>query len=195
MTALQRLLKGSVLPVLVWLVGLGLFATLGIGGLFAGDNPVFLVARLTAYVTVGTVAAMTLAFAAMFGVACGLMLEWLGESPKPGSIATAMGRSFWGVAGYTWFGVALSVVKPPLALTTFDMVDPGMFQAHVEDTIVFAWMARLRHVPVAGFLVLATWFLARDAKPWNAVISVAFGAAALAALSAGLGLLAGSEPV
>ena len=190
---LARLAKGPLLPVGFWLAGLVAFTVLAIDGLFVGANPVFVIARLTAYVTVGTLAAVTVAFVAMLGLACGMMLTWLGEPTNPRLIAVAMCRSYWWVGSYVWLGVALLAIEPPTALTALEMAEPRALEARIGGTAAFTWMARLRHVALAGFLVTVAWLLARKSKPLNAILSVAFGAAALAALTTALGLLAG-EP-
>ena len=193
MKGLTRLVKTPLLPVGFWLAGLAAFTVLAIDNLFIGPNPVFVVARVTAYVTVGTLAAVTVAFVAVLALACGAMLTWLGETPNPRLIVVAMCRSYWWVGSYVWLGVALLAIEPPVALTALEMAEPNALEARIGDTAAFVWMARLRYVALAGFLVTAAWLLARESKPLNAVLSVAFGAAALAALTAALGLLAG-EP-
>ena len=190
-----RFVGGAALPVAVWLLGLGVFTAFGIENLFPGRNPVFVVARVTAYLTTGAVAATTLACTAIFALACGIMLNWLGESLSPTRIAMALARSFWCVAAYVWSGVLLVVIDPPLGMTAADMAEPGALEARVGETAAFAWMSRLRYVALGSFLGLTTWLLARQTRPWNAVIAVAFGIAALAALTTALGMLAGSEPV
>ena len=188
---MERLAKLALLPVLVWVAGLATFALLGIDGLFAGPNPVFVVARVTAYVSVVMVAAVTTAFVAAFGLACGAMLSWLGESLDPRQIVTTMSRSFWFLAAYVWLGVASLILDPPVALTVFEMSDLDALEARVGETTAFAWMGRFRYLPLIGFLAVAFWLLARRARPLNALLAVLFGAAALAAVLTGLGLLSG----
>lgn len=179
------------LPVLVWFAGLAAFALIGIDGLFAGPNPVFVIARVTAYVTVVMVAAVTTAFAAAFGVACAAMLNWLGESLDPRQIVNAMGRSFWCLAVYVWLGVASLILDPPVALTVFEMSEPDALEARMRETKAFAWMGQFRYLALIGFLATAGWLLARRTTPLNALLAVLFASAALAALLTGLGLLAG----
>ena len=193
MNWLARLAKAAFLPVLVWIAGLAAFTVLGIDGLFAGPHPVFMIARVTAYATAAMVVAVTAAFVAMFGLACGAMLSWLGESPSPRLIVVTMSRSFWWVAAYAWLGVALLVVDPPIALTVFEVSEADGLVARIMDTTAFAWMGRLRYIALIGFLTMSVWLLARHTRPLNALLGVAFGAAAVAALVAGLGLLAGPE--
>ena len=137
---LGRLAGLALLPVLVWIAGLAVFAVLGIDGLFAGPNPVFVIARVTAYVTVIVVAAVTIAFVAVFALACGAMLSWLGESLEPRLIVTSMSRSFWCLAAYVWLGVAALILDPPFALTVFDMSEPDALEARIRQTTAFAWM-------------------------------------------------------
>jgi len=188
---LERLAKLASLPVLVWFAGLVAFAHLGIDGLFAGPNPVFVIARVTAYVTVVMVAAVTTAFVAVFGLACGAMLSWLGESLDRRQIVTTMSRSFWCLAAYVWLGVASLLLDPPVALTVFEMTEPDSLEARVRETTAFSWMGQLRYLALIGFLATAGGLLARRTKPLNALLAVSFASAALAALLAGLGLLAG----
>lgn len=188
---LKRLANPAWLPVLVWLVGLAAFAVLGIDELFAGPNPVFVVARVTAYVTVVVVAAATTAFVAVFALACGSMLTWLGESLAPRLIVTAMSRSFWCFAAYVWVGVGSLILDPPVALTVVEMSAPDALAARLGESTAFAWMGRLRYVALIGFLATAVYLLARRTRPLNALLAVGFGAAALAALLTGLGLLSG----
>ena len=188
---LERVAKLALLPVLVWFAGLAVFALLGIDGLFAGPNPVFVIARVTAYVTVLMVAAVTTAFVAAFGLACGAMLNWLGESLDPRQIVTTMSRSFWCLAAYVWLGAASLVLDPPVALTVLEMSEPDALEARIMETKAFAWMGQLRYLALIGFLLTAGCLLARRTRPLNALLAVSFAAAALAALLTGLGLLAG----
>lgn len=190
MTWSARLAKAAFLPVAVWLAGLVAFTVLGIDGLFAGPNPVFVIARVTAYATAVMVVAVTAAFVAMFGLACAAMLVWLGESPTPGLIVTTMSRSFWWVTVYVWVGVALLIVDPPVALTVFELSDRDALATRVGDTPAFAWMGRLRYMALIGFLMTSFWLLARHTRPVNALLAVAFGVAAMGALLTVLGLLA-----
>lgn len=187
----ERLAKLALLPVLVWFAGLAAFALIGIAGLFAGPNPVFVIARVTAYVTVVMVAAVTTAFVAAFGLACGAMLSWLGESVEPRQIVTAMSRSFWCLAAYVWLGVVSLILDPPVALTVFEISEPDALEDRFRETTAFAWMGRLRYLALIAFLATAFWLLARRTRPLNALLAVSFGAAALAALVTGLGLLSG----
>jgi len=189
----RRLVGAAACPVIVWLVGLVVFAVLGCESLLTGGTPVFVVARVTAYLTMGMVAAMTMAFAGLFGAACGWMLGWLGESPGARAVAAAISRSFWPLAGYVWLGVVLLVVDPPAPLTVFELVEPGVFETRVGETPGFAWLARLRYVAFGCFLGVAALLLARRAGTWNAILSVAFGVAATAALLTGVNFLAGPE--
>ena len=193
MTWVARLANTAILPVAVWLAGVGLFTILGIDGLFDGANPVFVIARVTAYVTAAVVVAITMAFVVMFGLACGAMLAWLGESARAGLIVDTMSRSFWFVAGYVWFGVVLLILDPPDGLTAIELADPDALEVRIKDTSAFVWMSRLRYLGLAGFLATAVWLLARRTKPVNAALSVAFGVATLAAAVSALGLLAGSD--
>ena len=192
---LERVARLALLPVLVWFAGLAAFALVGIDGLFAGPNPVFVIARVTAYVTVVMVAAVTTAFVAAFALACGAMLSWLGESLDPRQIVTAMSRSFWCLAAYVWLGATWLMLDPPVALTVLDMSEPDALEARISETTAFAWMGRLRYVALIGFLATAFWLLARRTRPLNALLAVSFGAAALAALVTGLGLLSGPSLV
>ena len=193
MNWVSRLANTAILPVTVWLAGVGLFTVLGIDGLFDGANPVFVIARVTAYVTAAVVVAVTMAFAAMFGLACGAMLAWLGESARAGLIVDTMSRSFWFVAGYVWFGVILLVLDPPAGLTAIELANPVALEARITDTSAFVWMGRLRYLALAGFLATTVWLLARRTKPVSAALSVAFAVAALAAAVSALGLLAGPD--
>lgn len=188
---LTRLAKLALLPVLVWIAGLAAFAVLGIDDVFAGPNPVFVIARATAYVTVIMVATLTTAFVAVFGLACGAMLSWLGESLDQRLIVTTMCRSFWCFAAYVWLGVALLILDPPVALNVFDVTEPDALEDRIRATTAFAWMGRLRYLALIGFLVTAVCLLARRTRLLNALLAVSFASAALAAVFAGLGLLAG----
>ena len=194
MTAVLRLANAPLVPIVVWLAGLAGFAILAVDGLFDGPNPVFVIVRVTAYVTVGSLAAVTVAFVAMLGLACGAMLTWLGEQINARLIVTAMCRSSWCIAAYVWFGVVLLIIDPPVALTAIEVAKPDVLEARIREIAAFEWMARLRYLAGAGFLVAAAWWLARSARPLNAVISVAFAVAALAAMTTALGMLAGDSP-
>lgn len=182
----------SLVPVLLWLAGFGTYTVIGVESLFAGQELVFAVARLTAYITAATVAAMALGFAAVFGIACGAMLVWLGERPSPRSVAAAVGRAFWAVAVYVWLGVGLLVADPPAVLSVFEIAEPAGLEARIEAITGFAWLARLRYVALGCFLGLVVWSLTRSSRLGNAFVSVAFGAALLAALIKGLGYMTSS---
>ena len=188
---LTRLAKLALLPVLVWLAGLAAFALLGINGLFAGPNPVFVIARMTAYVTVVVVATVTTAFVGAFGLACGAMLSWLGESLDRRRIVDTMSRSFWSLAAYVWLGVASLVLDPPVALTAFEMSEADVLEARVRETTAFGWMGRFRYLALMGFVATAGCLLGRYTRPLNALLAVSFASAALAALLTALGLVAG----
>ena len=188
---LVRLAKLALLPVLVWFAGLAAFALVGIDALFAGPNPVFVIARVTAYVTVVMVAAVTTAFVAVFALACGAMLSWLGESLERRQMVTTMSRSFWCLAAYVWLGVASLLLDPPLALTAFEMTEPEMLETRIRETTAFKWMGRLRYLALIAFLATAGCLLARRTRPLNALLAVSFASAALAAMLTGLGMLAG----
>ena len=169
------------MPVVLWFAGLGVYTVVGVESLFAGNELVFAVARLTAYMTAATVAAMAVGFAAVFGVACGAMLGWLGERPSPRSVAAAVARAFWAMAAYVWLGVVLLVADPPAGLSVFEVAEPSGLEARIEAVAGFAWLARLRYVALGCFLGLVVWFLARSSRLGNAFLAVAFGAALLAA--------------
>lgn len=189
---LLRLLSSSPVPVLFWLAGFGVYTFVGVESLFAGRDVVFAIARLTAYVTAGTVAAMTVGFATVFAIACGAMLGWLGEPPSPRSVAAATAKAFWSVAAYVWLGVVLLMVDPPTALSALEVAEPSVLEARIETIAGFAWLAKVRYVALGCFLGLVAWFLARLSRPTSALLAVAFGAALLAALITGFGLLFGN---
>ena len=177
------------MPVLLWLAGLGMYAAIGVESLFAGKELVFAVARLTAYLTAATIAAMAVGFAAVFGIACGAMLGWLGEQVSPRSVAAAVARAFWAVAAYAWLGVGLLLADPPAGLSVFEVAEPAGLEARIEAIAGYAWLARLRYVAIGCFLGLVVWFLARSSRLGNVLLAVAFGAALVAALVKGLGFL------
>ena len=185
-------LAGSLLPLVAWFGGLVAYAAVTVESLFAAQDPVFIVARLTAYVTAGTVATLSIAFVALFGLTCGWMLNWLGDAPDPRAIAAALCRSFWSMAAYIWVGAAFMLVEPPMALTPLEIVQPRLLEARIAETWGFVWLARLHYLALGCFLGLAVWFLARRARIGNAIIAVAFGAVAMMALAKGFGLLAGA---
>lgn len=190
---LLRLLSSAPVPVVFWLAGFGVYTVIGVESLFAGKELVFAVARLTAYVTAATVAAMAVGFAAVFGVACGAMLGWLGERPSPRSVADAVARAFWAVAAFVWLGVGLLVAERPAGLSVFEVAEPVGLEARIEAVAGFAWLARLRYLALGCFLGVVVWFLARSSRLVDALLAVAFGAAMLAALIRALGFLTASR--
>ena len=76
----DRLRLALLLPLATWLIGQTIFTVFGVERLFADEHAAFVYARLTAYLTSMTTAALTLGFAALFGLSCGIMLWWLDDA-------------------------------------------------------------------------------------------------------------------
>lgn len=185
---------GLLPPMAVWLAGLAVFTTLSVETLLVEDDVVFLAARLTAYLTGALVGAAMLAFAALFGLGCGVMLRWLDNTASGRLVARSLAESLWLLAAYMWVGVALLVVWPPTPLSALDLLHGSGLQARFEQEAAFLWVTRLRHVALGGFLALCVWRLAHHVKWLDAALAVGCGAGVVGALLAGLGALAGSLP-
>lgn len=189
----SALLQGALLPLAAWAAGMAVFTVLGIQNALGGEHPIFVVGRVTAYVASAVTAALIVGMAALFGLGCGALLRWLDEPLSARAVARAVGAGFWVVGGYVWLGVALLIVEPPAAFSLAALVGEAQeFEAALRNTLAYKWMSRIRYPVGAAFLVVVAWRLARAAKPLNAVVAVAFGAAAMMALLAGLGALGGN---
>ena len=183
-------LKATPVPLMAWLVGLAAFTVMSVESMLVDSHAVFVFARLTAYITSLTVAALAVGLVGLFGVGCGLMLWWLEDVLSVRRIARSVGISIWPVAAYTWMGVVLLLVEPPAAMTMEDIVRPLDAEAEVADVLAFEWLVRLRYVVTGCFLALVAWLLSRRVKPFNAILAVACGAALVAALVSMLDFLA-----
>ena len=177
-----------------WLAGLAAFTVLAVERLFAADDFVFLVARVTAYVTAALVGALMLALVVLFGLGCGAMLRWLDAAANVRLVARSVANSVWVVSAYMWVGVLLLVAWPPTPLTLADVAGDALLHAGFEDEVAFAWITRLRYVALGAFLAFCAWRLSRHAKWSNAVLAVGFGAALVSAVVGALGALAGALP-
>ena len=185
-------LKGPVAPPLgAWLVGLGAFAVVSVECLFSAPHVAFVYARLTAYIATVTVAALTVALTALFGLGCGAMLWWLDDPVATRRLAACAGRAFWSVAAYTWIALALLVADPPSAIAVADLLQPESVQSQMQDVLAYQWLRHMRIAVVAVFLIGVAVLLRRHARLVNVVIAVAFGAGLVAALLTALGLLGG----
>lgn len=182
------------LPPGAWLLGLAAFTTLSVETLFVEDNVMFLVARLTAYLTSALMGASVLAFAVLFGVGSGLMLRWLHGAARTGLVVRAIAESTWVLVAYMWLGVLLLALWPPAAVTLAEAAQADFLQARFEQNVAFRWVVHLRHVALGGALAFCVWRLARAVGWLNAVLAAGFGASLVAALMAALGALARSAP-
>ena len=187
--------KPGLLPAFgAWLAGLAAFTVLSVETLFVEEHFVFLVARWTSYLTAALAGASMLAFVALFGLACGFMLRWLEDAADARLVARSVSASLWVFAAYMWMGVALLIAWPPAALTVEAIAGDQPLHAALQGEVAFVWIARLRYVALAGFLVFCAWRLSRHVKWPNAVLAVGFGAALVSAVLAVLGALAGALP-
>lgn len=188
----NTLLQGALLPLAGWAAGMAIFTVLSIENALDGEHPIFVVGRVTAYVASAVTAALIVGLAALFGLGCGAMLQWLEGPLSPRVVARAVGAGFWVVGGYVWLGVALSVVEPPAAFSIATLLgETQEFETALQSMLAYSWMTRIRYWIGAAFLVVVAWRLSRTVKPLNAALAVAFGAAAVMALLAGIGALGG----
>ena len=182
------------LPLVAWLLGTMLLAAVLAETLFGAAQFVFAYAKLAAYVSALMACAMLVGMLALFGLSCGVMLWWLDDPQSPARIFRAVCLSSWAFGVYTWIGVALMLWDLPAALTEKDLEDFGLVQERMDALLVYQWLQGYYYLVNGAFLLLAAVLLARGAKPVNAVLAVAFGAAVLMALLAGLGALVPDEP-
>ncbi len=190
---LQRLKSPTLLALGAWLLGWCVLAALTVEGMFPADHATFVFARVAAYLTVATIAALLVGLVVVFALACGAMLWWLGDAVGSARLGGAVGRAFWVVAAYAWLGVVLAIGEPPLPITVEDFATPGLVEERMQGLAAFVWLERLRYATLGIFLVLVAWFLSRAAKASNAIIAVAFGAAVIAGLGALLGMIGSPE--
>lgn len=180
------------LPLAAWLVGAAVLAAALTETLFQDSHMAFAYARLAAYASSLMAGAMLVGVLAVFGLSCGAMLWWLGDAQSPGRIFRAVCLSSWAFAAYTWVGVALVFWDQPAALTAADLGHLDRLQTRLDGMAAYQWLGSFYYGANGAFLLLAAILIARAAKPVNAVLGVAFGAAVLLALMTGLGALAGS---
>ena len=184
-------LKAPSVPLLVWLVGLITFTVVSVESMFTESHAVFVFARMTAYITSLTMAALVVGLLALFGIGCGMMLWWLEDALSLRRIASALSISFWPAAVYMWLGTVLLLVDLPAALTLADVARPSPDSDAIwGGVLAFEWLQRLRYAVVGCFLLLAAATLARRVKLFNAILAVGFGAALVAAVIAVLSVLA-----
>ena len=194
MRFLAQAIRRPVAPALsVWLVGFAAFTVLGVETLFATPHAAFVFARLAAYISSITVAALTIGIMAIFALGSGAMLWWLDDRVDSRRVVACAGRSFWCVAVYTWIAFVLLLVDPPSAVPVAAILEPDALEARTNDLLAFQWLFGMRFAVLGAFLVAMVWLLHRDAKLVNAVIAVAFAAGLIAASLTALGLLAGGE--
>ena len=182
------------LPLLAWLLGAMALAAVLAETLFGAAHFLFAYARLVAYASSLMACAMLVGMLALFGLSCGLMLWWLDDPQSPARIFRTMCLSSWAFGVYTWIGVGLLLWELPPALTAADFEEFDAVQERLDGMLVYQWLQEYYLVVNGAFLVTAAALLARTAKPLNAVLAVAFGAAVLMALLVGLGALAGDTP-
>ena len=192
MSRVVAALRRPVAPALgAWLIGLAAFSVVGVEGLFSAPHAVFVYARLSAYIATVTVAALTVALVGVFGLACGVMLWWLGDPVAPRRMAACAGRSFWSVAAYTWIALVLLVADPPAAVAVADLWHPQSVQAHMNDVLAYRWLSDMRLAVLGAYLIAVVVLLQRHARLVNVVIAVTFGTGLVAALLTVLGVLGG----
>ena len=187
-------LQAPALPLAAWLLGLTVVMVTSVESMFVESHAAFVVARLTAYVTAVTVAALGVGMVALFGLGCGLMLWWLEDALSARRIARSVGTALWLLAAYSWMGVVMLLIEPPAAMTLADLARPLDEEAGLGDVWAFEWLTQLRYVVLGAFLALVAWLLSRWVKLVNGILAVAFGTALVAALVALLSFLAGSVP-
>ena len=180
------------LPLAAWLLGAAALAAVLAETLLQDSHMAFAYARLAAYASSLLAGAMLAGALAVFGLCCGLMLWWLDDAQSPGRIFRAVCLSAWAFAVYTWVAVALALWDRPEALAAEDLGDLDRLQARLEAMAAYQWMGGFHYGANGAFLLLAAILIARAAKPVNAVLAVAFGAAAIVAIFTGLGALADS---
>lgn len=188
-----RQLQRPVAPALGgWLAGLGAFTVLSVERLFATPHAAFVYARVAAYTSAVTVAALTVVLTAVFALGCGAMLWWLDDPVDRRRMAACTGRSFWTVTVYTWIALGLLVVDPPVAIDVAGLARPEVAEAQMGDVLAFRWLNQMRFAVVAAFAIAMVYLLQRTVRIANAVIAVGFGVGLVAALMTALGLLGGS---
>lgn len=192
MNRVSAVFKRPFAPVLTaWLVGLGAFSVVSVECLFSASHAAFVYARLTAYIATVTVAALTVALTAVFGLGCGMMLWWLDDPVAARNVAACAGRAFWSVTAYTWIGLALLALDPPAAVAVADLSQAESVQSQMRDVLAYQWLRHMRIAVVAAFLIGVAVLLRRHARLVNVAIAVSFGAGLVAALLTGLSVLGG----
>lgn len=172
-------------PVGVWFLLMAAFVAIVVESLFVESHAVFVYARVVTYVAGLMTAALLSGIVALFGLGCGLMLWWLDDAQPAKRIANAVVSALWVMVAYVGSGVVLLLIDLPTGLTMADLDRPDL-EEDVRAVLAMRWMEKLSSVVVVVYLVVVAWRLAQSARPLNAALAVGFGAAAIAALAAGV---------
>ena len=172
-------------PVGVWFLLMAAFVAIVVESLFVESHAVFVYARVITYVAGLMTAALLSGIVALFGLGCGLMLWWLDDAQPAKRIANAVVSALWVMVAYVGSGVVLLLIDLPAGLTMADIDRPDV-EEDVRAVLAMRWMEKLSSVVVVVYLVVVAWRLAQSARPLNAALAVGFGAAAIAALAAGV---------
>ena len=172
-------------PVGVWFLLMAAFVAIVVESLFVESHAVFVYARVVTYIAGLMTAALLSGIVALFGLGCGLMLWWLDDAQPAKRIANAVVSALWVMVAYVGSGVVLLLIDLPAGLTMADIDRPDV-EEDVRAVLAMRWMEKLSSVVVVVYLVVVAWRLAQSARPLNAALAVGFGAAAIAALAAGV---------
>ena len=168
----------------VWLAAYCLSTAIALENLLGGITPapIQFYAKLMAYIGAAANAGFTLATVTLYGLACGLMLKWLGTPVTARAMARRVAAAFWVVASYAWLMVGVVATQPPPPLALDEALAAGGTSAHTATLLGgMGWLGAAQYAPMVGFPTVLFVLLARLCAWFNALIAVAFGAAAVSA--------------
>ena len=193
----MRVLRAPLTPVVAWLASFGVFTGLSVDHLLGGLSPAILQlpAKIGAYVTAATTAALGVGLAVAFGLSCGATLRWLEGTVDARAVARSVCAGIWAFAAYTSAVAGAWLAHPPERLTHGDLVAMAAVTPSAAAWSPVPWLDELQYAAGAAFLLVVFLLLARVAERLNAAIAVAAATSVVALLATGLRVLAGLLPV
>lgn len=194
--ALPRAIRAPLVPLAVWLLSFSVFTVASVDHLLGAVSPpaLQLSAKIGAYVTAATTAALGVGVTIAFAVGCGVALRWLEGAVDPRAVSRSVCRGVWVFAAYTSTVATAWFARPRQPLTRDDLVAMASGEPDVEATLGMAWMTELQYAAGAAFLLVVFLLLGRFADRTNAGIAVAFGTSCVVMLVTALRALAALLP-
>lgn len=192
----RRAIYAPSVPLAVWLLSFSVFTVASVNHLLGALSPPALQvsAKIGAYVTAATTAALGIGLTVTFAVGCGLALHWLEGGVDTRAVGRSVCRGVWVFAAYTSTVATAWFARPREPLTRDDLVAMASVEPDVEAMLGMAWMIELQYAAGAAFLLVVFLLLGRFANRMNAAIAVAFGTSCVVLLVTALRALAAMLP-